>query len=219
MALPRLQSMRRSRWVRLVLVAAISTVGAAAVTSPASAAAIAWKNMSYPVAIQFLSSGKCLDDPNSNSANDTPIDQWTCDYRSDGSLQTNQQWRIQYDPNARDDIRLQNVATGKCLNVSKSVYANDTPIILYTCSDARNEVFNVGPDFADSIIEIATFVTGAPGPNYVFNVSGNSTTNGAKIILYKYSSTATNEEMVLLAGNDGEPCGLACAPPVTISLG
>ena len=72
-------------------------------------------------------SGRCVDVPNSSTANGTQVQLWDC------NGQANQQW------NLNADGTIGGVQSGLCLDVTGASTLNNAPVQLWTCNGGANQ--------------------------------------------------------------------------------
>jgi hypothetical protein len=103
------------------VIVVLASLGAGLIAAPAFAASV--------VGVGTLNiEGKCFDVPNSNVANGTGIDIWSCN----GG--TNQEWIVGSDRTVRPIID-----TNKCLDLPNSQTANGTRVELWDCNGGANQ--------------------------------------------------------------------------------
>ncbi|MDG6103993.1 DUF1080 domain-containing protein [Dactylosporangium aurantiacum] len=118
--------------------------------------------------------GKCLDVNNSNTADGTKIQLWTCN--GTGA----QQWT-----RTGDTFR----ALGKCLDVSNSGTANGTLVQLWTCNGTGAQVWQ--PQANGSILN--------PQSGKVLDAAGASSADGTQIHIWEFVNGA-NQKWVINGG-------------------
>ena len=106
-------------------------------------------------------SGRCLDVPNSNTANGTQVQLRDCDG------QANQSWT------RTADKRLTGLG-GKCLDASNRGTTNGTPVVIWDCNAQTSQQWNVNADGT---------ITNVPS-NLCLDANGQGTANGTKLILW-----------------------------------
>jgi type 1 glutamine amidotransferase len=119
-------------------------------------------------------SGRCVEVPNSSTANGTQVQLRDC-----GSGQANQQWTYTSGKQLM-------VYGNKCLDASGRGTANGTQVIIWDCSGQPNQQWNVNTN--------AT-ITGAQS-NLCVDASGQATANGTKIVLWACGGQ-TNQQWTL----------------------
>ncbi|MEU4426327.1 ricin-type beta-trefoil lectin domain protein [Actinoplanes sp. NPDC024001] len=106
------------------------------------------------------SSGKCLDDPNSSTGNNTEVIIYAC---TNG---VNEQWT--YTPGKQLQVM------GKCLDAYNRGTTPNTRVVLYTCNGQANQQWNVTAD--GKIIGVQS--------GLCLDVYNNETANSTPVILY-----------------------------------
>ncbi|MET8763154.1 ricin-type beta-trefoil lectin domain protein [Lentzea sp. NPDC004782] len=118
-------------------------------------------------------SGRCLDVPNSNTANGTQVQLWDC------NGQANQSWT------RTADRRLTGVG-GKCLDASNRGTTNGTAAVIWDCNGQASQQWNVNADGT---------ITNVPS-NLCLDANGQGTANGTKLILWT-CNRQTNQQWTL----------------------
>ncbi|WP_255509875.1 ricin-type beta-trefoil lectin domain protein [Micromonospora sp. AP08] len=113
--------------------------------------------------------GKCLDVTNSNTANGTPIQIWSC------AGTPNQQWTRGADGTLR--------SLGKCLDVSGGGTANGTRVQLWTCNGtgAQQWVWTAARDLVN------------PQANKCLDVIGNTSADGTRTQIWSCTNGANQK--------------------------
>ena len=136
-------------------------------------------------------SGKCLEVPAFSTTAGTQLDQWSCN----GG--TNQLWRPQL--NASGNHVFINEHSGQCINVRGYGTSNGAAIQQWPCNWATattNEIWYPYL-FIGNMNSLSWYEWAGLQSNKCLNVSGDSTANGAKIILWDCIPTASNEWFAL----------------------
>lgn len=123
-------------------------------------------------------SGKCLDVPNSGTANGTALQQWSC---NGTSAQT---FRLQA---ATGGLNLVNVNSGKCVDVSSSSTANGATLQLWDCNGTSAQAFSF------NALTGGTYSVVNANSAKCADVTGSSTSDGAKV-LQQACTGATNQQ-------------------------
>ncbi|MDI1466215.1 arabinofuranosidase catalytic domain-containing protein [Catellatospora sp. KI3] len=123
-----------------------------------------------PTPIVGGQSGRCLDVPNSSTANGVQSQLWDC------SGQTNQAWTY------TSGKQLQ-VYGGKCLDASGRGTANGTQVIIWDCNGQTNQQWNLNTNGT---------ITGVQSGLCV-DANGAATANGTKIILWSCGGGANQQ--------------------------
>lgn len=118
-------------------------------------------------------SGRCVDVPNSATANGTQVQLWDCH----GG--TNQRWTY-------TASRQLTVYGGKCLDANAQGTGNGTSVIIWDCNGQANQQWNVNSNGT---------ITGVQS-GLCLDVSGQATTNGTKIQLWSCHG-GTNQQWTL----------------------
>jgi hypothetical protein len=166
-------------------VAVLMVAGVAAVTLGRAALAA---ETAQPIV--GTGSGRCLEVPNSSTANGTQVQLWDCN----GA--TGQSWTY-------TAAKQLTVYGNKCLDASGRGTANNTPVIIWDCNGQTNQQWTVNANGS---------ITGAQS-NLCLDATGRGTANGTKIILYACSGQ-NNQQWTLTApptGGTGGPCDIYAA--------
>jgi hypothetical protein len=113
------------------LIALVAMVAAGLWIAPAAAQAAGNPYNIRP----YLDTLKCVDDPNSSTAQNTQMVIYSCN----GAV--NQDWWFLSSPSDPGGYWLENGASDKCLTVYGAKTTSNTPVIQYTCNDGNNEVW------------------------------------------------------------------------------
>jgi hypothetical protein len=144
--------------------------------------------------ITNVHSGKCLEVYDWGTANGDQVDQWTC-----GSpQQANQTWEWELEGSVSipggsgeccDIFELVNKNSGKCLEVYNWGTSNDSKIDQWTCYGDPNQEWLEDPGLpcyqGVYFEDYDTYLLG--DPEMVFEVYGQSTSNGGKVDLYSWN--------------------------------
>jgi hypothetical protein len=122
-------------------------------------------------AIKGNTSNRCIDVPNSNTANKNRIQIWGCNG-------TNAQ---NWTPLASGALQ----ALGKCLDNDYSRVANGNPIQLYSCNNTNAQKWT--RQASDKTIRYTA------NKNYCLTVSGNTTAQGAKLVLWACNGSSSQK--------------------------
>jgi lysophospholipase L1-like esterase len=106
-------------------------------------------------------SARCLDVPNSTTANGTQVQLWDC------SGQTNQSWTY-------TTGKQLTVYGSKCLDAYGHGTANGTQLVIWDCNGQTNQQWNLGANGT---------VTGVQS-NLCLDANGQGTVNGTKLVLW-----------------------------------
>lgn len=140
--------------------------------------------------------GHCLDDPNSNTSNNTRMVIWDC---LNGN---NQRWYndTQVAPNASPaQYWIKNQVSGKCLTVQNASMDDNAPVIQYTCNAGANEVWYYDYQNYDDVSW--THSGYKYGPVYkirnqksqkCLTVTNNGITNGSTLVQFTCSAAGHN---------------------------
>jgi len=118
-------------------------------------------------------SGRCVDVPNSSTANGTQVQLWDC------GGQANQSWTY-------TSGRQLQVFGGKCLDASGQGRTNGTQVIIWDCNGQANQQWNVNASGT---------ITGVQSGLCV-DATGAATANGTKIVLWACNG-GTNQQWSL----------------------
>jgi hypothetical protein len=127
-------------------------------------------------ALRSTSAGKCLDVPNSSTAQGTQTSLWTCH----GG--TNQQWTR----SASGEISVYAGSSRMCLDAYNNQTTSGTPVIIWPCTGASNQQWNFNGNGSISSRQSGLCI----------DVEGASTANGAKIVLWTCHGR-TNQQWTL----------------------
>ncbi|MEO3807370.1 RICIN domain-containing protein [Sphaerisporangium sp. B11E5] len=111
--------------------------------------------------IRGVASGRCLDLPNSSTANGTQVQIWDCHGGA------NQQWTA----TGATELR---TAGGKCLDVNGAGTADGTTVIIWDCNGQNNQKWRFNSDGTITAV----------GANKCLDVANASTANGARLQIY-----------------------------------
>jgi hypothetical protein len=115
--------------------------------------------------VSGVSSGLCVDDDHSKTANGTAIQIWTCN-NSDA-----QRWTVNADGTL--------TVLGKCMDITGGGTDDGTKIELYDCSGGSNQVWRQGP--GSSLVN--------PASGKCLDDPNSSTTSGTQLQLYTCNNT------------------------------
>jgi hypothetical protein len=172
----------RSYLVRAAIAMITFVAGIVLVQSPASAAS-PWP----PDPFKGLQSGKCLDIPNSNTANNVRVVIWNCH----PTIPANQLWT--FEPTDNGWYNIENLATSKCLAALNGGTANNTPIIQFDCNNGDNE------EWRD------VFVTSNNWPGGYFELQNRKNSN--KCLTVKNADVDSGTQLLLFDCNGGRNQG------------
>ena len=163
----------RHRRVSPVFGALVSTliVGGLTLAVPGDVASAA--TVGTPTRIVGGQSGRCVDVPNSSTANGTQVQLWDC---GGGA---NQSWTY-------TSGRQLQVFGGKCLDASGQGRTNGTQVIIWDCNGQANQQWNVNANGT---------ITGVQSGLCV-DATGAATANGTKIVLWACNG-GTNQQWSL----------------------
>ena len=174
-----------SRNAILAFAVALLLVAAGAVTLSRAALAA-----DTPQQLIGAGSGRCVDVPNSSTANGTQVQLWDC-----GSA-TGQWWTY-------TAAKQLTVYGNKCLDASGRGTTNNTPVIIWDCNGQTNQQWNVNANGS---------ITGVQS-GLCLDANGAGTANGTKLILWSCNGQS-NQQWTLTAppsGNTGGPCDIYAA--------
>ncbi len=104
-------------------------------------------------------SGKCVDDPNGSTTNNTQLEIWTCNGGANQSIVS-----------TGGTLQVE----GKCFDAYQGGTANNTPVDIYTCGGGANQQWTVNSDGTVTGVQSGKCLT----------VQGAATTNGSLLLLY-----------------------------------
>ncbi|MER7496341.1 non-reducing end alpha-L-arabinofuranosidase family hydrolase [Streptomyces pharetrae] len=137
--------------------------------------------------IRGVASGRCVDVPDSSTANGTPVQLWDC------SGQPNQSWTY-------TTARQLKVFGNKCLDAKAKGTANGTEVVIWDCNTGTNQQWNINPNGSISGVQSGKCL----------DAIGAGTSNGTKIQLYTCAGVG-NQKWTAPSG----PAGGTCALPST----
>jgi hypothetical protein len=142
-----------------------------------------------PYRIEFVHSGKCLNNPGGSAANNWLI-QWTC------TTEPNARWYLDYIFSSSPGVdwyEIRNAGSGKCLNVAGASLASGAHVVQYSCAgDYPNNQWTIDRG-GSGITQLLT----ARHSMMCLNVSGASKENGAKIVQYECGRGYDNELVMI----------------------
>ncbi|MBC9714705.1 endo-1,4-beta-xylanase [Streptomyces sp. TRM66268-LWL] len=141
--------------------------------------------------IKGVGSGRCLDVPNSATANGTQVQLWDC------SGKANQSWTY----TAGKQLK---VLGDKCLDAKAKGTTNGTPVVIWDCNGGTNQQWTVRSDGS-----IAGVQSGK-----CLDAVGAATANGTKLQLYTCVN-AGNQKWTAPAPAGGGDAGAPCTLPST----
>ena len=115
-------------------------------------------------------SGRCVDVPNSTTANGTQLQLWDC------SGQANQSWTV-------TSSRQLTVLGGKCLDALNQGTSAGTQVVTWDCTGQANQQWNVNSNGT---------ISGAQS-NLCLDATGQRTANGTKLILWTCNGQANQQ--------------------------
>jgi hypothetical protein len=134
-------------------------------------------------------SGRCLDVPNSGTANGTQTQLWDC------SGQSNQSWTY-------TSGKQLTVYGNKCLDASGRGTANGTPVVIWDCNGQSNQQWNVNTNGT---------VTGVQS-GLCLDANGAATANGTSVILWACNGQPNQQwTQGTAASRGGGPCDIYAA--------
>ncbi len=163
----RLRGGRRPSPVLGVLLVAVVAGGAALATAHGVASAA---TVGTPTPIVGGQSGRCLDVPNSSSANGTQVQLWDCGGQANQSFTYTTGRQLQ-------------VYGNKCLDASGRGTTNGTQVIIWDCNGQTNQQWNLNANGT---------ITGVQSGLCV-DANGAGTANGTKIILWSCNGQANQQ--------------------------
>ncbi|MEU7018314.1 non-reducing end alpha-L-arabinofuranosidase family hydrolase [Streptomyces sp. NPDC046385] len=134
--------------------------------------------------IKGMASGRCIDIPDSATANGTRAQLWDC------SGQANQRW-------THTAAKQLKVHDNKCLDAKSKGTTNGTSVVVWDCNGGANQQWTVNADGT---------ITGVPS-GLCLDAVGAATTNGTKIQLYTCASV-DNQKWTAPFGAGGGTCAL-----------
>lgn len=132
--------------------------------------------------VKVASTGKCLDVPNSSTADSVQLQQWSCNSTAA------QQWDFTYVGNSLYEIK--NANSGKCVDLKAGGTANGTVIQQYACNQGSNQRFKV-TGLGNGQYQIVPSAT-----TRAVEIAGASTADGAKTDIWDNTS-ANNQKWTL----------------------
>ena len=163
----RLRGGRRPSPVLGVLLVAVVAGGVALATAHGVASAA---TVGTPTPIVGGQSGRCLDVPNSSSANGTQVQLWDCGGQANQSFTYTTGRQLQ-------------VYGNKCLDASGRGTTNGTQVIIWDCNGQTNQQWNLNANGT---------ITGVQSGLCV-DANGAGTANGTKIILWSCNGQANQQ--------------------------
>jgi len=145
----------------LIIVGSLLTIGGTA----ASAATVG-----TPTPIVGSQSGRCVDVPNSSTANGTQVQLFDC------SAQANQSWTY-------TSTRQLQVFGGKCLDASGQGRTNGTQVIIWDCNGQANQQWNLNANGTISGVQ----------SGLCLDATGAATANGTRLILWACNGQANQQ--------------------------
>ncbi|MEU6879922.1 non-reducing end alpha-L-arabinofuranosidase family hydrolase [Streptomyces sp. NPDC046712] len=134
--------------------------------------------------IKGVASGRCIDIPDSATANGTRAQLWDC------SGQANQRWTY----TAAKQLK---VSDDKCLDAKSKGTTNGTPVVIWDCNGGANQQWNISTNGT---------ITGVQS-GLCLDAVGAATANGTKIQLYACASV-NNQKWTASSGTGGGTCAL-----------
>ena len=156
-----------------ITITTVDTVGAASETEPANFDNSAlWGQPATGTGSQLVGgqSGRCVDVPNSSTANGTQVQLWDC---TGGG---NQRWT----PTPGKQLQ---VYGAKCLDASGAGTSNGTQVIIWDCNGQANQQWNLNPNGT---------ITGVQS-GLCLDANAAGTSNGTKIILWSCNGGANQQ--------------------------
>ncbi|MEU2438647.1 non-reducing end alpha-L-arabinofuranosidase family hydrolase [Streptomyces rubradiris] len=134
--------------------------------------------------IKGVASGRCVDVPDSSTANGTPVQLWDCGGQSD------QSWTY----TAAKQLK---VSGDKCLDAKAKGTANGTEVVIWDCNTGTNQQWNINPDGSVSGVQSGKCL----------DAIGAGTSNGTRIQLYTCAGV-DNQKWTAPSGSAGGTCAL-----------
>ncbi len=129
--------------------------------------------------IKSVNSGRCLDVPNSSTADSVQLQQWGCNGTA------TQQYDFTYVGNSLYEIM--NANSGKCVDLRSGGTGNGTAIQQYSCNQGVNQRF-YAKGMGDGSFQFNPYAT-----TRVFDVYNASTADGSKIQIWDNANSANQK--------------------------